>query len=64
MTMDLSMAPVAEGDQVVGRVIAQRTSPALVMHLESAHRSTALTSPSVSLEDLLAEPLIRLRFET
>jgi hypothetical protein len=62
--MYLLMATTAERDQVLLRVIPQRASPALVMHLEPAHRSTALTSPSISLKDLLAEPVIGVRFET
>jgi hypothetical protein len=62
--MDLPMAAVAESDQILLCIIPQRASPALVMHLESSHRSTALTSPSVPLEDLLAESVIRLRIET
>jgi hypothetical protein len=64
MHMDLSMAAVAECDQILGCVVPQRTSPALMMHLEPGHRSAALTSPSISLEDLLAESVIRLRIET
>jgi hypothetical protein len=64
MPMDQSMAAVAERDQIFRCVIPQRASPAPVMHLEPAHRSAALTSPSISLEDLSAESVIGIRIET
>jgi hypothetical protein len=64
MPMDLPMAAVAERDQIFRCVIPQRASSALVMHFEPAHRSAALTSPSIALEDLLAELVICIRIET
>jgi hypothetical protein len=59
-----SMTPMAERDQVVGGVIAERASQVPVMGLEPVHRSAVLTSPSIPLKNLLAEKFVGIRIET
>jgi hypothetical protein len=53
--MNLAMAAITEGDEVLGDIISQRASRADVMDLEIVWASAVLASPSVALQDLLAK---------
>jgi hypothetical protein len=53
--MDFLMARRAEGDQVLGRVIAQSASRLNVMDLKAFHPPARLATPPISLQDLAAE---------
>jgi hypothetical protein len=53
--MDSAMAIIAKGDQILGYIFTQRTSPADVMNLEKLWVSAALTSPAIALEHLCAK---------
>jgi len=50
-----SMAGGAQGDEVLCRVVSQPAAKCSVMDLEVSKRPAQLTTPSVSLYDLLAE---------
>ena len=49
------MARCAEGDKILGNVIAQSASRLNVMDLKALHSTTPLATPAVSLQDLAAE---------
>jgi len=52
--MDVLMAPSAEGDQILGRVIAQSAPRLNVVDLEILHSSARLTAPAVALQNFPA----------
>jgi hypothetical protein len=53
--MGFLMARRAEGDQILGSVIAQSAPPLNVMDLKILHSPARLTTPSISLQDFMAE---------
>src|SRR5580658_9342628 len=61
--MSFSMARCAQGDQILGRVIAQSTSSLNVVDLKTIYSAARLATPVVSLQDIAAELAIRFRFE-
>jgi hypothetical protein len=61
--MSFLMAGYAEGDQILGRVIAQSTSRQNVMDLKILHAPARLTTPSIPLQDFSAEPAISFRIK-
>src|ERR1019366_9319307 len=60
LTMGFLMARCAEGDQILGCIIAQSGSRLNVMNLKILHLPTILTTPSISLLDFPAELAISL----
>ena len=52
--MGFLMARRAEGDQIIGLVIAQSTSWLNVMDLKTLHASARLASPSISFQNFPA----------
>jgi hypothetical protein len=52
--MGCLMARRAEGDQILGRVIAQLATRLNVMDLKIFHASARLTSPSIPLQNFPA----------
>jgi hypothetical protein len=61
--MGLLMARCAEGDQILGRVIAPSAPPLNVMDLKVLHSPAPLAAPSISLQDFTAELAIRFRIK-
>ncbi len=62
--MGFLMARFAEGDQILGSVIAQSAPPLNVMDLKIFHPPTPLASPAVSLEDFPAKLAISFRVKS
>ena len=56
--MGFLVARCAEGDQILGCVIAQSTPRLNVMDLKIFHSSARLTTPAVSLQNFAAEVAI------
>ena len=63
LSVSFLMARRAEGDQILGSVIAQSASRLNVMDLETLRSSAALATPAVSLQDFVAEVAIPLRIK-
>jgi hypothetical protein len=61
--MDFLMARRAEGDQILGRIIAQSAPPLNMMDLKFLHAPARLTTPPISLQNFLAELAISSRFK-
>ena len=61
--MGFLMAQCAEGDQILGCVIAQLTSWLNMMNLKIFHPAARLATPAVSLQNFAAELAVRLRIE-
>ena len=61
--MGFLMARRAEGDQILGNVIAQSAPRLNVMDLKIFHSPARLTSPAVSLQDFAAELAISFRIK-
>ena len=59
--MGFLMARRAEGDQILGSVIAQSAPRLNVMDLKILHSPARLATPSISLQDLSAELAISFR---
>ena len=59
--MGFLMARCAEGDQILGSVIAQSAPPLNVMDLKIFHASAPLASPAISLQNFTAELAIGFR---
>jgi hypothetical protein len=59
--MGFLMTRCAEGDQILGRVIAQSAARLNVMDLKIFHSPARLTAPSISLQDFPAELTISFR---
>ena len=57
------MARHAEGDEILGSVIAQSTSWLNVMNLKAFHPPARLATPPISLQDLAAELAISFRIK-
>ena len=53
--MGFLMARRAEGDQILGSVIAQSAPRLNVMDLKILHASAPLTTPTISLQDFATE---------
>jgi len=53
--MGFLMARRAEGDQILGRIIAQSAPPLNMMDLKFLHAPARLTTPPISLQNFLAE---------
>ena len=62
--MGFLMARFAEGDQILGSVIAQSATPLNVMDLKIFHLPTPLASPAVSLEYFPAKLAISFRVKS
>jgi hypothetical protein len=61
MKMDSAMAIIAKGDQILGYIFTQRTSPADVVDLETLWASAALTAPAIALKHLSAKVSVGMR---
>ncbi len=61
--MGFLMARCAEGDQILGRVIAQSAPRLNVMDLKILHPSACLATPAVSLQSFVAELTISFRIK-
>ena len=61
--MGFLMARRAEGDQILGNIISESAPRLYVMDLKAFHAPARLTSPSISLQDFVAELAIRFRFK-
>jgi hypothetical protein len=61
--MCILMAPRAEGDQILGSVIALSAPRLNVMDLKIFHPPARLTTPSISLQDFTAELAISFRIK-
>jgi hypothetical protein len=59
--MGFLMARCAEGDQILGSVIAQSATPLNVMDLKIFHSPARLASPAISLQNFAAEQAISFR---
>jgi len=63
LLMDFLVARCAEGDQILGSVIAQSAPRLNVMDLKILHSPARLTSPPISLQDFPAELAISFRIK-
>jgi hypothetical protein len=61
--MDSAMAIIAKGDQILGYIFTQRTSPADVVNLEKPWASAALTPPPIPLKNLAAKVSVGMRIQ-
>jgi len=61
LPMSFLMACGAEGDQILGSVVAQSAPRQNVMDLKIFHPPARLTTPAVSFQNFMAELAIRLR---
>jgi hypothetical protein len=61
--MGFLMARSAEGDQILGRIIAQSAPPPNVMDLKIVHAPARLTTPTISFQNFLAELAISFRIK-
>ena len=61
--MGFLMARCAEGDQILGSVIAQSASRLNVMDLKTLDAPARLATPAVSLQNFAAEPAIGFRIK-
>jgi len=59
--MGLLMARCAEGDQILGRVIAPSAPPLNVMDLKVLHSPAPLASPTISRQNFSAELAINFK---
>jgi hypothetical protein len=64
LPMGFLMARRAEGDQILGNVIAQPASRLKVMDLKIHRAPAPVTTPSVSLQDFAAELAISFRVKS
>jgi len=62
--MGFLMARRAEGDQILGSVIAQLAPPLDMMDLKIFHSPARLATPAVSLQDFVAKLAISLRIKS
>jgi len=62
--MDVSMAPNAKSDQILGSVIAQSAPPLNVMDLKILHSATQLATPAISLQNFPAKFTISFRIKS
>jgi hypothetical protein len=60
LPMGFLMARRAEGNQILGSIIAQSASWLNVMYLKILHAPAPLATPAISLQDFAAELAIRL----
>jgi len=63
LPMDLLVTRCAEGDQILGSVIAQSATRTNVMDLKILHPPTRLAAPAVSLQDFTAELAISFKIK-
>ena len=61
--MGLSMARCAEGNQILGNVIAKSATRTNVMDLKILHVPARLAPPAISLKDFSAKLAIRTRIK-
>jgi hypothetical protein len=61
--MGFLVAQRAEGDQILGSVITQTASRPNVMDLKALDAAARLATPTISLQDLAAEPAIGFRIK-
>jgi hypothetical protein len=57
------VALLAESDEIFFGIIPQVASPLDVMDLQGVHSSALLATPTISLKDLLTEPLVFVRLK-
>ena len=63
LPMGFFMARCAEGDQILGFVIAQSAPPLNMIDLKIFHPPVPLAAISIPLQDFTAEPAIRFRIQ-